>query len=275
VKIKNSWCKRFAAHFSKTTRSAAPPSSSLPTVRDSGCTRRRSAPPANGVASSAPAAPNTLNALPNGTAARPHASILRLELLHILCSNAIAEIGRLRTCARTAETNHVHVCVQALPCAQTDVDKLPNSASQKQRSSSHVFTSPSLPSHPKVGRPIDSKISFRLNLLATSCPAAHFSKSTRSAAPPSSSLPTVRDSGCTRRRSAPPARHRISKGQLQNDQKCDAKNDPFGLVFWDDIPIPVTPHECVTPMLTFALLPASRPCRSLQANAAEPAASIR
>jgi hypothetical protein len=46
VKIKNSWCKRFAAHFSKTTRSAAPPSSSLPTVRDSGCTRRRSAPPA-------------------------------------------------------------------------------------------------------------------------------------------------------------------------------------------------------------------------------------
>jgi hypothetical protein len=65
------------------------------------------------------------------------------------------------------------------------------------------------------------------------------------------------------------------KGSSQNDQKCDAKNDPFGLVFWDDIPIPVTPHECVTPMLTFALLPASRPCRSLQANAAEPAASIR
>jgi len=65
------------------------------------------------------------------------------------------------------------------------------------------------------------------------------------------------------------------KGGSQNDQKCDGKNDPLGLVFWDDIPIPVTPHECVTPMLTFALLPASRPCRSRQANAAEPAASIR
>ena len=82
-----------------------------------------------------------------------------------------------------------------------------------------MFTSPSLPSHPKVGRPIDSKISFRLNLLATSCPAAHFSKSTRSAAPPSSSLPTVRDSGCTRRRSAPPARCLCG---LENVPRTDA-----------------------------------------------------
>jgi hypothetical protein len=47
------------------------------------------------------------------------------------------------------------------------------------------------------------------------------------------------------------------KGGSPNDQKCDGKNDPLSPVFGDDIPI--TPHECVMPIFTFALLPPSRP----------------